>query len=157
MTGAIHARVNAAYADARLDYLHEPLMVAAWLGHLVAGRDALLPPLIAAPIASLIAGGLSATAQHPDPAATVVVRYAAAAGGTRHLARIAAKVCRAGRPRLVRSTVLSPPFIPPCPWARPPGWTHRARRTIPARASCSGEVIHARAPRLVDGTPARLR
>lgn len=130
MTSAIYARVNSAYADARLDHLHEPLMVAAWLGHLVAGRDALLPPVIAEPLAWLITGGSAATSRHPDAAGTVIVRHAAAAGGTTRLARLAAKVCRTGRPRLVRSTAYSDPFILE---RRPDGraaWARRAQMRL---------------------------
>ncbi|MEQ1713940.1 MAG: hypothetical protein ABL908_21445, partial [Hyphomicrobium sp.] len=135
MRGGIYARVNAAYADARLDHLHEPLMVAAWIGHLVAGRDALLPTFIAVPLAALIAAGLSPSSRRQDPAAAIVVRYAAAGGGTRHLARIAAKVCRSGRPRLVRSTVGSDPFT----LLRSSEWTFGTRHLLPAPASISGD------------------
>lgn len=135
MRGAIYARVNAAYADARLDHLHEPLMVAAWIGHLVAGRDALLPTFIAVPLAALIAAGLSPSSRRQDVAAAIVVRYAAAGGGTRHLARIAAKVCRSGRPRLVRSTVGLDPFT----LLRSSEWTFRTRHPLPAPASKSGD------------------
>ncbi len=140
MRGAIYARVNAAYADARLDHLHEPLMVAAWIGHLVAGRDALLPPLIAAPLASLIAGGLSSASRRPDAAGIVIARYAAAAGGSKHLARIAAKVCRTGRPRLVRSTVgRSTVGSGPFTLERSSEGTYRTPRQLPAPTSKSGD------------------
>lgn len=135
MTGAVYARINSAYADPRLEHLHEPLMVAAWIGHLVAGRDALLPPIIAAPLASLIAAGLSSSSQVPDPAATVVVHYATAAGGAHHLARMAAKVSRSGHPRLVRSAMPAEPVS----LERASSPLHPVPRNVPAHDFISGD------------------
>lgn len=106
--GAVHARVHPAYADSRLALLHETLTVCCWIGHLATGRDALLPPAIAGPLAALLDSGASQARHGGDPAAAVVAHYAdLAAGGATRLAASARAVARTGRTRLVRSRVPS--------------------------------------------------
>ncbi len=106
--GAVHARIHPAYADPRLALLHETLSVCCWLGHLAAGRDALLPPAIAGPLATLLDSGAPQARHGGDPAAAVVAHYAdLAAGGATRLAASARAVARTGRTRLVRSCVPS--------------------------------------------------
>lgn len=110
VAGAIHSRIHPAYADPALAYLHETLTVAAWLGHLVCGRDAYLPPVIAAPLLQLLDEGSPATGRGGDDVAGQIVRYSAAAGGARHLAGLAVRVVRTGQPRRIRSTVGGEPW-----------------------------------------------
>lgn len=117
--GAIYGRVHPVYAAPELVYLHEALMVAAWLGHLVAGRDAWLRPTVAEPLGMLlaaatdvkvasvttasVAAGSETAALRTDPVATLISAHADAAGGAEPLSRMAAAVCRTRQPRLIRA------------------------------------------------------
>jgi hypothetical protein len=110
--GAIYGRVHPVYAAPELVYLHESLMTAAWLGHLVAGRDAWLRPTIAEPLGMLLAEPQRAAAAsisvaaafRTDPVANLISAHADAVGGAEFLSRAAATVCETRQPRLIRAT-----------------------------------------------------
>ena len=110
--GAVHGCIHPAYADPRLAALHETLTVCCWLGHLYRGRDALLSPGIAAPLGALLTRDGASTGRG-DPAAGVVVHYAAAGGGAKSLRHASRSVCKSGRPLLVRSTAPDNRWPPP--------------------------------------------
>ena len=48
LVASIYSSINAAYVYPELDYMHETLMLGAWLGFLERGRPALMPDYIAA-------------------------------------------------------------------------------------------------------------
>lgn len=47
LVGSIHSRINGAYLFPAFDWAHELLATGAWLGHLLQGRHAVLPDVVA--------------------------------------------------------------------------------------------------------------
>lgn len=93
---SIHSGINAAYVYEDLAPLQETLAVGAWMGHLLRGRPALLPPCLAEPLADLMTGS---TADLPnavaDASAALLVAHLGPDGSAR-LLRAAERSQRGG-------------------------------------------------------------
>ena len=102
LVASIYACFNAAYVRPELTYMHELLTVGAWIGHLVRGRSALLPPSIALPLTDFLIRALEPDASTSSPLEKIIASHASAAGGTKRLLRQAHRVCRTREPKVIR-------------------------------------------------------
>ncbi|WP_424959010.1 hypothetical protein [Hyphomicrobium sp. 1Nfss2.1] len=100
LIASIYSGVNAAYAYPSLECAHELLSVGVWLGYLLSGRRAMMPPFVAERlIAHLGAGPGNGTA---DTCEALIMFHAEAAAGVTRLLRTAKSVYKSGAPALVR-------------------------------------------------------
>ena len=99
LIGSIYSRINAAYVYPELAPSHETLSVAAWLGVLLAGRAALMPPFIARWLLEDGARGPSVTIK--TTADAIIDRHVMLLGGHDRLEKIARRVERVGVPAVV--------------------------------------------------------
>jgi len=108
LVASIHASFNAAYVYPEFAPLHETLSVGAWLGHLLAGRAAVMPDFVADRWAG---GGMISD----DPCEILLCEYAQECIGWNRLRKLADKVKSTGRPLLVTPR-RGPKSLPACSW-----------------------------------------
>lgn len=112
LVGSVHSRINGAYVYPQFESCHELLTLAAWLGVLLIGRPALLPPRIAHQLVHTLRDRMSTPGEIGGGRDELLHQYAELAVGAGALLQHARAVERTGRSRLVRSSR--------CQMARPP-------------------------------------
>lgn len=91
---SIHSCINAAYVYPDFAYCHELLATGAWLGHLMRGREAYLPPFIAECLSDYLQSSHQGIGQSRDASAALLSAYAEAIVGTRYLLSVSLSVCK---------------------------------------------------------------
>lgn len=110
LIASIYSSVNAAYVYPELEYMHETLMLGAWLGFLERGRSALLPETIATRLVRYLGEKPAKIPVSDDSKCEALIRVHASMGGARAwLATEARQVCQTGQPSLINPT---PPANP---------------------------------------------
>jgi len=109
LVASMHASFNAAYVYPEFAPLHETLSVGAWLGHLLAGRAAVMPDFVADRWSGC--GGMVSD----DACEILLHEYAQACVGWSRLCKLAGKVKSTGRP-LLATPRRGPKFLPACSW-----------------------------------------
>ena len=97
LVASLHTSLNAAYVYPQFALAHELFTLGAWLGHLLRGRAALMPPFIAETLADWTSGR-----QDRDNCRQVLLLHAEIAGGSERLLKLASVVRSGGRPALVK-------------------------------------------------------
>lgn len=88
---SIGARINGAYVYRQYASHHELLSACAWIGHVLSGRDALMPPLVADVLCDVLTTGVR-TGPIADPTVQVIRCHAEQAGGAARLLACARRV-----------------------------------------------------------------
>ncbi|WP_447677274.1 hypothetical protein [Methylobacterium sp. M6A4_1b] len=101
MFRSIHSGINAAYVYEDLAPLQETLAVGAWMGHLLRGRPALLPPCLAEPLADLITGSTAGLPNAAADASALLLAAHLGPDGSARLVRAAERSQRGGYPVVV--------------------------------------------------------
>jgi hypothetical protein len=102
VVASIYSGVNAAYELPHLAFAHELLTVGAWLGYLIRGRAALMPPFIAERLIDQLGGTLLQPEDDAARCEALVRFHAEAAVGARRLLQTAKRVYKSNTPALVR-------------------------------------------------------
>ena len=109
LVASIYASLNAAYVYPELEYMHETLMLGAWLGILERGRPALMPDFIAEQILGhLKKGSRKGTAKDAGRCDAIIGAHLECAGPRASLLRLAEQVSKSGRACLVRPPAAHP-------------------------------------------------
>jgi hypothetical protein len=128
LTVTIYSSFNAAYVYPGLACSHELLTVGAWLGYLVRGRTALMPPFIAERLLDYLSDGAPDETTDSGLCIALLRFHAEMAARVSRLQKKAKQVYKAGLPLTVRpsrSWELGP--------VRPEVWDDARSRTIAAR------------------------
>jgi hypothetical protein len=123
---SIFSGINAAYAFPHLESAHELLTVGAWLGCLLRGRTALMPPFIAERLIDHLSRVRGEDVTDAAKCEDVIYFHAEAAAGASRLLRTAKRVYRTGTASLVR------PSAGPADHKRPPVWNDALTKFIAA-------------------------
>jgi hypothetical protein len=103
LLASIYAGFNAAYVYPELEFMHETLMLGAWLGFLERGRSALMPDFIAERILGYLKKGSDTAVATDNGRCEALIRtHLDYAGPRASLLRLAEQVRKSGRPCLVR-------------------------------------------------------
>ena len=109
LIASIYSSINAAYVYPELEYMHETLMLGAWLGILERGRAALLPDTIAGRLLRHL-GEPAKIPASDDSKCEALIRVHASMGGPRAwLANEARLACQTGKSIVINPT---PPANP---------------------------------------------
>jgi hypothetical protein len=107
LLASIHTQFNAAYLYPHYDWGHESFAAGAWLGTLMTGRAALMPPFIAETLLDVCSAAARGGVPAPD-STRIFVHHIDMAGGTRRLAKIARRVAATGVSAVVPAPVRRP-------------------------------------------------
>lgn len=99
---SIYSGINAAYIYRHLDWAHELMTSAAWIGLLLRGRSAALPVAVAERLVDLFERAPYSLAASSDLSDWILWRHAEAACSASHLRTIAYNVIRSRLPQVVK-------------------------------------------------------
>jgi hypothetical protein len=102
LVGSVHAKFNGAYGQSQFAFAHELLTAGAWLGHVLAGRPALMPVAIAGCLLDVLTRN---DAERAAVEQVLLTYYAEAAGGVDRVLAICRRVVKGGRPLLMPGAV----------------------------------------------------
>jgi hypothetical protein len=117
LVASIHSTFNAAYVFPQLACVHEVLSVGAWLGHLVKGRPAYMPPFVAAYLEAELAPGREGDASAGGRSTRILRSHAEQAVGLERLHAVARRVASTGRPMLVKPRAMPGLGFTPYLWS----------------------------------------
>lgn len=92
LTVSVHAAINGAYADATLEYAHEMLTAAAWLGAVVSRGAQRVPSFLISSFGEL----LDCSERDHRPASRLLTTYAQVVLGEEQISRLGRAVTRGG-------------------------------------------------------------
>jgi hypothetical protein len=98
LVGSVHGKFNGAYVHPEFAAAQELLTTSAWLGHVVAGRHAMMPVAVAGCLLDFLGrdGADCAGVEH-----VLLAYYAEAAGGVDQILFVCRRVVKSGRPLLM--------------------------------------------------------
>jgi hypothetical protein len=102
LVATIYASFNAAYVYRELESMHEMFTAGAWIGYLVRGRSALMPPVVAEFLIDELERNSPNDASDISRCHRILHYHADLAVGSRRLLKIARQVSRNGNARLTK-------------------------------------------------------
>jgi hypothetical protein len=110
LIASIYSSINAAYIYPELEFMHEMLMLGAWLGFLERGRPALLPNTIAQRLLRYLGEKPAKIPATDDGKCEALIRVHSGMAGPRGwLANEARRICQTGQPSIIKPSPTANP------------------------------------------------